>query len=187
MRQWLRDARHARNKEGVSSKLLRLLYYRLIVPVKRARERPELIARGVAIGLLLGFTPTVGLQMYLIFMIWLALRRVWNFNMVLAIAWSWVSNPATMLPMYYLFYLTGKVILLDFDGHSSFGMFTEQLDKVMAADNENALYALLDLVANLWDTFGLSIVVGCLPYSLGLSVIGYWVTYRIVRKPKEPI
>ncbi|MCW9033013.1 MAG: DUF2062 domain-containing protein [Alphaproteobacteria bacterium] len=185
MKQWLRQVRHARNKESVGSKLLRLFYYRLIIPIKRARDQPEIIARGVAIGILMGMTPTVGLQMYLIFLIWLAVRRFWRFNLVLAIAWSWISNPATMLPMYYMFHLTGKMLLLDFGDHTSFDAFTAQLDTLMAANGGNALYALLDLIENLWNTFGWSIVIGCVPYSLGFSFLGYWLTYRLVEKPND--
>jgi len=176
---------HAKNKEKTTAKMLRLLYFQLVVPIKRARDNPEIIARGVFIGLLLGMTPTVGAQMYLIFMVWIALRGFWNFNVVLAIAWSYFSNPLTMIPLYYMFYLTGKLVLFDFGDHSSFDLFSEQLEKALSGDEENFLYAIWELLKNIWNAFGWSIVIGCLPYSLGLSVLGYWGTMKFIGKPKD--
>jgi len=161
-----------------------MLYYQLIVPIRRARDDPTLIARGVFIGLLLGMTPTVGLQMYLIFAVWVITRAFWNFNVILAIAWSWLSNPFTMVPLYYTFYLTGKVMLLDFDSYFSFANFADKLNSALADDGGDTLEVFAQLAHDLWQAFGASILIGCLPFSLGLSVLGYWATFRLV-KPRN--
>lgn len=185
MRRWFHRTRHARNKDKAFSRFLRMLYYRLIVPIRRARDDPTLIARGVLVGLSLGMTPTVGIQMYLILAVWLLLRPIWNFNVILAIAWSWLSNPFTMVPLYYMFYLTGKVLLLDFDSYFSFAHFADQLNAVLVDDGGDRLQAFIQLASDLWQAFGASILVGCLPFSLGLGVLGYWATFRLVRPREE--
>jgi len=63
----------------------------------------EAIARGVGIGLLIGFTPTVGFQtvMMLAACLWL------GGNFPVAFTMSWVSNPFTLPPMIYAYYQLG--------------------------------------------------------------------------------
>ena len=54
--------------------LRRMLRYRLLVPLLRAKHPPEYTARGVFIGLLVAMTPTVGVQMPICLVTWLVLR-----------------------------------------------------------------------------------------------------------------
>ncbi|ACL73806.1 DUF2062 domain-containing protein [Thioalkalivibrio sulfidiphilus] len=68
---------------------------------------PEAIARGVAVGLLIGLTPTVGIQTVL--MIALCVLVAGNFPAAFAI--SWVSNPLTLAPMVWAFHELGEVLL----------------------------------------------------------------------------
>ena len=93
--------------------LVRLLRFRLIVPLLRSQHPPEHTARGVMIGMTWALTPTVGLQMYGVFVTWLVARRLfnWDFNLVIGAGWTWTTNVLTMLPCYYAFYVTGQLIL----------------------------------------------------------------------------
>ncbi|MEE4659706.1 MAG: DUF2062 domain-containing protein [Halieaceae bacterium] len=68
---------------------------------------PEAIARGVAVGLLIGLTPTVGIQTVL--MITLCVLVAGNFPAAFAV--SWVSNPLTLAPMVWAFHELGEAIL----------------------------------------------------------------------------
>ena len=186
LRRRLRDRLHARHKDRLTSRLLRLLYYRLIVPIKRSRDDPAPIARGVFMGLLIGMTPTVGIQMYLIFAVWLVAAKVfrWNFNLLLAIAWSWLSNPITMIPFYYVYYVTGKVILIDFDALQTFARFSEGIEAT-GAEPTTLFEQVIEHAALLWNEFGGSVLVGWIPYSLGMSVLGYVLAASLVRRSRK--
>lgn len=184
---WLRDTMHARNKQRLMSRLLRMLRYRMIIPLVRSMDNPQLVARGVAIGLLLGFTPTVGLQMWLIFVFWLFSRKFlgWDFNPILAIAWSYLSNPLTMVPLYYVFYVTGSVMMGSL-GSYSFSDFTAVMDRLGGAESEHFWTVALDFATQLWNNFGLQIFIGCLPYSVGGAILGYvWVMHFFVTRSRN--
>jgi len=63
----------------------------------------EPIARGIGIGLLIGLTPTVGFQTFMMLGACLWLKG----NFPAAFAMSWVSNPITLPPMIYAYYQLG--------------------------------------------------------------------------------
>jgi len=64
-------------------------------------------ARGVAIGLFVALTPTVGLQTFLMLALCLLLRG----NFLFAFAVSWISNPITLGPLYLGYYLLGELVI----------------------------------------------------------------------------
>jgi uncharacterized protein (DUF2062 family) len=90
---------------------LRLLKRRsrrfLIHTVLHADDPPHRIAWGVAIAMFVTFTPTVGFQMVLaVFLAWLL-----GGNKAVCVPIVWISNPATIIPIYYLCYRIGRFIL----------------------------------------------------------------------------
>ena len=66
----------------------------------------KMISRGVFIGLFWGFIP-MPFQMVAV----IAMTPLFRFNVPIAIAMVWLSNPFTMPFMYYMEYLTGNFIL----------------------------------------------------------------------------
>jgi len=66
----------------------------------------KMITRGVLVGLFWGFIP-MPMQMLAV----IATTPFIRFNVPIAIAMVWLSNPFTMPPMYYMEYLTGNFIL----------------------------------------------------------------------------
>jgi uncharacterized protein (DUF2062 family) len=66
-----------------------------------------IMARGVAIGLFIALTPTVGLQTVLMLVFCLLLRG----NFPVAFAVSWISNPITLGPLYLGYYLVGERVV----------------------------------------------------------------------------
>jgi len=66
----------------------------------------KMITRGVLVGLFWGFIP-MPMQMLAV----IATTPFIRFNVPIAIAMVWLSNPITMPPMYYMEYLTGNYIL----------------------------------------------------------------------------
>lgn len=61
-----------------------------------------------AVGLFWALTPLVGIQMILVTVNWAVFRAFrLHFHLVIGVAWVWLSNPFTMVPLYYSFYITG--------------------------------------------------------------------------------
>ena len=72
-----------------------------------ADDPPHVLALGMAIGILVAFTPTVGVQMLVAgFLSWLM-----RANKAVSVAVVWISNPATMIPIYWYCYRIGCAIL----------------------------------------------------------------------------
>ena len=78
-----------------------------LIRLMRLRDSPNHIARGMALGLFLGMTPTFGFQMALAFFVALLLRE----NKISAVIGVWITNPVTAPFIYGLEYETGRVLL----------------------------------------------------------------------------
>ena len=155
-------------------RLERLVKYRLLIPLKRSRHTPEYSARGTAVGLAWAFTPTVGIQMPVVFATWLIARRLfrWDFSLILGLAWTWTTNVFTALPCYYVFYVTGRVLLGRWDQVSGYRHFLDLWQRFFAADQtlEQQVVAMFDVVIKDW---GLAMWVGCIPWSALTAFLGY--------------
>lgn len=188
----------AMRRRDLSERIRRWLRYRLIVPLKRSRHAPDYVARSVAIGVFWALTPTVGIQMALVMLHWLLVGRLgrWDFNAIHAMAWTWVTNVFTVLPFYYLFYVSGQVLLgrwHDLTGYHGFLRLWETTPtpapvaaRAAPADWWGQVWAYLSdsvlaviaageaffevVVAGL----GVTMLVGCLPW----AVVGTWLSYR---------
>lgn len=64
-------------------------------------------ALGVAIGMFIGMTPTVGLQMAIVLLFAAITSRLFHFNRMAALLTVYISNPLTMLPLYWMNYKIG--------------------------------------------------------------------------------
>lgn len=87
--------------------LWRLLYGRLIQPLLRINDSPQSLALGMTMGVFVAFTPTVGIQITLVVLLGTLMRA----NRIAAVAMTWISNPVTMIPMYYGYYRFGLFLL----------------------------------------------------------------------------
>lgn len=163
----------------------RLIDYRLMVPLKRAQHPPEYTARAVMVGVFWAFTPLIGIQMWLVGLTWLGCRyhHRFDFNLIIALAWTWVTNVATMLPTYYVFYLTGHVIMGNIGHHAGYGAFSDAWQSALEADGMfGPLLAYAETIAT---EQGLAIAIGWIPWALVLSWLGYRWTYRFVVRRHE--
>jgi len=70
-------------------------------------HRSETIARGVAIGLFIGLTPTIGLQTALTVVVCILLSG----NFPVAFASSFVANPFTVGPLYWGYHELGEWVM----------------------------------------------------------------------------
>ena len=157
------------------ARMLLTLRQKLLHPLIRSRRPPEHTARGVLVGLAVALTPTVGIQMPAVFGLWVLARRftpAWKFNLVVGLAWCWVTNIATAPPLYYLYIVTGRMLLGRWNEMQNYDQFAERLALSLPVDAGWLETAWLYLV-NLFKAFGVPLFVGCIPW----TVLGAWIGY----------
>jgi len=124
----------------------------------------KMVTRGVFVGLFWGFIP-MPMQMLAV----VATTPFIRFNVPIAIAMVWLSNPFTMPPMYYIEYLTGNFIL----GHENIKDIELTLEWFSA---------------NIGDIF-IPLYVGTAFYSIVVSTLIYfvlnWLWIKSVKEEKS--
>ncbi len=83
----------------IGSRLRQFVWHNIL----HADDPPHRLARGAAIGIFVAFTPTLGIQLVLVVLLAAILRG----NKVLAFTFVWVSNLATIVPIYLPAYWLG--------------------------------------------------------------------------------
>ena len=74
-------------------------------------DTPHHIALGTAIGMFIGLTPTVGIQMGIVVAVYFLLSPFLRFNCAAALVTVYISNPLTMLPLYWFDYCVGRMLI----------------------------------------------------------------------------
>ena len=69
------------------------------------------IALGVAVGMFWGMTPTVGVQMALVVAFYYLCKPLFDFNVKASLVTVYISNPLTMLAIYYFDYRVGALFV----------------------------------------------------------------------------
>jgi uncharacterized protein (DUF2062 family) len=88
---------------GMRQAVRRIIHERIVARLLTINDTPRAIALGTSIGLFLALTPTVGIQVLLALVICTIVRA----NRLAAVALVFVSNPVTMLPIYWVDYVLG--------------------------------------------------------------------------------
>jgi len=78
-----------------------------LIRLLRLHNAPDEIARGLALGIFIGMTPTMSFQMPLAFVIALLL----NESKIAAMVGVWITNPLTAPFIYAMEYETGRLLL----------------------------------------------------------------------------
>jgi uncharacterized protein (DUF2062 family) len=170
--------RKARPTRGARERAQRLVRYRLIVPMLRSRQGMEVTARGVGLGVFWAFTPTLGIQTVAILVTWSILRKAfrWDSSLVQTLAWTWLNNPLTIVPIYYLCFVTGHVLLgqwATMPGYQAFAdLWTSTSTDGTWTERTLAAAALLG-----WPT-----LVGCLPYCIPGGLLAHRWALRFLQQ-----
>ncbi len=143
----------------MGSRFFRLLLLRLL----RLPESTKSIARGVAIGLFIAFTPTIGIQMGLAFVVCLPFRA----SKIAAITMCWLTNALTAIPVYSFNFVVGQF----------FYPVKVQFRSEYLSSFDQLLKAGTDFLIVLW--LGSGIV------SIILGVLGYVLTMKYYTQVKE--
>jgi uncharacterized protein len=126
-------------------------------------DTPHSVALGTTIGMFVGMTPTVGTQMIIVLCIAFLVRPLFRFNKIAAVLTVYVTNPLTIIPIYWFNYKVGTwfipstvtyddfVAIVRFDSHDDW--------------SERAL--------SLFTELGAPLLVGCLLVAIVSSVLTY--------------
>jgi uncharacterized protein (DUF2062 family) len=143
----------------------------MVVRFVRLRGLPEEIAKGVALGIFIGMTPTFGLQMAIALFFAYLLRE----NRLAAVLGVWITNPVTAPFIYAIEYEMGRILLGMQRAH-----FPQELTvKAYTVLGWNVLYPL-------WLGGILSgLVLGALSYFLTLRLVPVVKNWRVPRWPRR--
>lgn len=175
---------------GKRGPIAQVVYDHLVRPFIESSAPISHISRGAAIGMLVAMTPTVGIQMYIVAVIWFILRALirFHFNLPIAVALVWITNPVTVIPIYYLFLITGN-LMLGFD--LSLGMDFEAFGQTFSQAKDDPAMgmgeALLGSFTLLFWKFGWPMVVGSLAWAVPLALLAYPVTTLAMLKYRNLI
>lgn len=168
------------------SRPYRALRFQLVIPMLRSRRPPQYVARGTAIGAALAFSPTTGLHSFLVAGIWALADRgfKWRFSPVIAFAWTWIANPLTVLPIYYLLYVTGQVMRGRGDDLSGYADFVGLWDKLASANG--SFLDNLALGARIFlEDWGIAMALGSVPWVALAAGFGYLGSLAFIRRHRR--
>jgi hypothetical protein len=135
-------------KKTTKSEKLKAFIKKAKIPPEFLAANRKMISRGVLLGIFIAFIP-MPMQMAAV----LLFMPFFRFNVPIALAMCWLSNPFTMPPMYYMEYLTGSFIL-----------------GIKAAPVEMTL----DWFSNNIDDIFIPLYFGTALYSIFGSLLAYW-------------
>ena len=161
-----------------------LIHERIVQPITASNAPVAQLSWGVAGGTFVGLTPTMGVQMYLAAVIWGVSRYVlqFPFNLAVAVAMVWITNPITVVPLYYVFLVTGS-LLLQHGEALSYTHFAESFEHVAAM--ENAWESIIEGTRFLFVDLGWPMVMGGLAYAIPGAILGYFLTSRLVTRHRR--
>jgi uncharacterized protein (DUF2062 family) len=170
--------RKGRPARDVRERAQRLLRYRLVVPMLRSRQDIDVTARGVGLGVFWAFTPTLGVQTVAILATWTVLRKAfrWDSSLLQTLAWTWLNNPLTIIPIYYLCFVTGHLLLGHWQtmpGYHAFAaLWTSMSSGATWMERTTAAAAFLG-----WPT-----LIGCLPYCIPGGLLAHRWALRVLQR-----
>ena len=146
------------------SNTLRRVYDRFI----KIRGQPREIALGFALGVFIGMSPTMGIQMPLA--VFLAAMLKWS--KISAVFGVWITNPITSPFIYGLTYLVGAKLL--------------GLKAIKTLPQDMTWSIVRELLKNAPVIFG-ALTIGGILIGLPLAVLSYFMSYTAVNKYQQSI
>jgi uncharacterized protein (DUF2062 family) len=169
--------------EGASLRWARLKAL-IVHRVLGVEDTPHRIAWGVAVGTVIAFTPTIGLQI----MLYLLFATLLRANKVSGVPILFISNPVTMLPLYWFCGKVGAFCL----GHTTERGGRARLEAGLASANDAAAETNLlediwtsEFWANAWEVMkemGGEIWLGSTVLGVGFAVPLYFATRIAVQR-----
>lgn len=162
-------------------------FFQRIKNILSSKDDPHKLCMGAAQGVFWGLTPTVGLQISILLavgaIVHIANRvsqgrfKFFEFNLPLAIALTFISNPLNMIFIYYFFYSVGVMVLPGID-MLTLESLRVKLVPIFSADLLPALVKLGELGYEvLWP-----MILGSLIIATPSSIISYMLVDRWLKR-----
>jgi hypothetical protein len=154
--------------------------------ILHADDTPHRIALGVAIGLFVAFTPTIGIQM----VIGAVLATMLRANKIPAIGLAWITNPFTIVPVFYFNWCVGHALLFreiepDTEVRNTIAATVAEVGGFQAAIGQIFDGSFWSKLSGPLGAIAGELVVGSLLVSTVAGLSGYLLTYRGVRRYRE--
>ncbi len=147
-----------------------------VYKILHADDPPHRLALGIAIGMFVTFTPLIGLQMVLaVFLSWLL-----GANKLVGVPLVWLSNPLTIIPIYYPCYWLGCKLL----GMPVGGEDWERIRAAWRVLLADPTAGWSDRVRFWWDSlmgFVGPLGLGCLIVATTVGVLSYYLSLYAIR------
>ena len=153
-----------RTKKENLQNLLRRVYERFV----KIRGRPRDIALGFALGIFVGMTPTMGIQMPIA----VFFAAIFKWSKISAVFGVWITNPFTSPFIYGLTYIVGAKVL--------------GLKATMALPQELTWGIVKEMLKNAPVIFG-ALTAGGILIGLPLAVFSYYLSFAAVNKYQQSI
>lgn len=144
-----------------------------------SRSTAHQIAFGAAIGMFIGWTPTVGLQMILAIPLCLLLRA----NPVAAIPPIWLTNPVTVVPVYSFNYWIGRILI----GGPTLREFRADMHQVFTTLESGALLDSVKELLVIGREVFMPLVLGSCLVGLFLALALYGLTFVAVKQIRSKL
>ena len=153
--------------------LVRVIKFRIL----HANDSPHRIALGVGLGLFLACMPIFGLHI----LIALGLCILFRANKLAALLCVWVSNPFTLVPIYYSDYYIGTVVLNWFSAGG--GPAADRQVKEMISQFDATGFFHLGFWKDLMNWIGQvgpELWLGAFIMGFLVSAVAYFATYKLI-------
>ncbi|HBE66838.1 MAG TPA: hypothetical protein DDW52_01685 [Planctomycetaceae bacterium] len=147
-----------------------------VYKILHADDPPHRLALGIAVGMFVTFMPAIGLQMVLsVFIAWL-LRA----NKLVGVPLVWISNPVTIIPIYYPCYLLGCKLLGTAAASDDWARVEAAWQEAQGAASvtwlEKAQFYWNSILDVIWP-----LCAGCLVVGLTAGVLSYYISLFAIR------
>ncbi len=169
-------------------RLYNLFLEKIINPLKEVHAPRDEIALGASIGMFWAINPLVGVQMYLVTFNWLVFKLIGvRFNLAIALAMVWITNPLTMPFFYYLFYISGIYFSKLFNIHFVFLSFDHFKMILEQTGNLSFIEGLKFWFNFLIGDFGIPAIIGGLVWAIPLSIIIYPLVFNFITNHRKKL
>lgn len=145
---------------------VRFIYLKLL----RLRDKPQVLAKGLGVGVFAGCFPFFGLQSP----IGIVLAAICRGSKLAAVAATWISNPLTYVPLYVFNYKIGKLLL----GIEDTVLLPLDLESFTTFREQGSAFA----IALLTGSFVTGTVLATITYFYSLAILERWRARSIRRR-----
>lgn len=166
------------------------IYDQIVRPILISVSPIHEVALGMGVGMFVGLTPTVGVQMWIVLIFWLFAKYILKirFDLIIGTAVVWISNPFTMFFMYYGFLVTGLSVFSCFGISGielSYATFSNQFLQIVNNPDNGFFQGVWQGTRFLIFDLGKPMLIGSFCYAIPASLLSYFLTYRFLLRYRK--